>query len=163
MSLLLDTDFIVLASFLTFVAILWYYGVHKYLGGQLDQRAERIRTELDEARRLREEAQKTFAEFERKRAEADAEVAEIVEHAKSEAEAAAARAKDDLQVQIDRRLKAADEQIAMAEANAVKDVRDRAAQIAVAAAAEVMKARMTDEAAGELVDSSIETVGQRLN
>lgn len=163
MSLLLDTNVIVAASFLAFVAILYYYGVHRFLGGMLDTRADRIRHELDEARRLREEAQKTFAEFERRRGDVEVQTREIIEHAKVEAENAAARAKEELQRSIERRLKAADEQIAMAETAAIRQVKDRAAQIAVAAAAEVMAAKMTGDISDRLVDDSIATVGNRLN
>jgi F-type H+-transporting ATPase subunit b len=129
----------------------------------LDARADRIRSELDEARRLREEAQATFAEFERRSREVQGQADEIVTHAKAEAEKAAANAMADLEHSIKRRLKAADEQIGMAEANAVREVKDKAVQVAIAAAAEVMAARMTDDKANALIDASIKRVGERLN
>ncbi|MEO0823434.1 MAG: ATP F0F1 synthase subunit B [Pseudomonadota bacterium] len=163
MSLLLDSNFVVLVSFLIFVGVLWYAGVHKLLGSQLDARADRIRHELDEARRLREEAQRTFAEFERRRSEVDGQAEEIIAHAKAEAERAAEKAKADLALSIERRLRAAEEQIALAEATAVKEVKDRAIAIAVDAAAEVMRGRITGETDERLVGEAIGAVEQRLN
>ena len=158
-----NSNLIVAISFLIFLGILYYYGVHRKLTEALDARAQRIRDELDEARRLREEAQRTFAEFERKRQEVEEQAQEIVEHARVEAEKAGEKAKHDLAHAVRRRLKAADEQIAMAEANAIKEVRNRAVQVAVAAAAEVMKQRMSSDTANKLISGSIEKVGQRLN
>ncbi|MEE8456367.1 MAG: ATP F0F1 synthase subunit B [Limibaculum sp.] len=163
MSLLQDSYFVVGISFVLFFGLLAYLGVHKLLAGLLDQRADRIREELDEVRRLREEAQAIFAEFERKHREVDTQVGEIVAYAKAEAEQAAEHAKADLAASIERRLRGADEQIAMAEANAVREVRDRAVQVAVAAAAEVMAARLTAGKADALIDAGIESVGEKLH
>lgn len=163
MSLLQDSHFVVGISLFLFLALLGYLGVHKFLAKALDQRADRIREELDEVRRLREEAQAVFAEFERKHREVETQTAEIVAHAKLEAEQAAENAKAELAASIERRLRAADEQIVMAEANAVREVRDRAVQVAVAVAAEVMAGRMSDEKADALVDEAIKSVGERLH
>jgi F-type H+-transporting ATPase subunit b len=158
-----DSNVVVLISFVLFFAILYYYGVHKFVFNALDQRAERIRSELDEARRLREEAQQTFAEFERKQKEVAAQAEDIIAHAKEQAEAAAEKAREDLKESIERRMRAADEQIAMAEANAVREVRDRAVEVAVAAAGRVIGERLGEDKANALVDQSIETVGKRLH
>lgn len=163
MSLLQDSHFVVGISFVVFFGLLAYLGVHKVLGRALDDRAGRIREELDEVRRLREEAQAIFAEFERKHREVHTQVGEIVAHAKLEAEQAAENAKADLAASIERRLRGADEQIAMAEANAVREVRDRAVQVAIAAAAEVMAARLTTGDADALVDDAIRSVGEKLH
>ena len=163
MSLLQDSHFVVGISFVVFFGLLAYLGVHKLIGRALDDRAGRIRDELDEVRRLREEAQAIFAEFERKHREVHPQVGEIVAHAKLEADQAAENAKADLAASIERRLRGADEQIAMAEANAVREVRDRAVQVAIAAAAEVMAARLTADDADALVDDAIRSVGERLH
>jgi F-type H+-transporting ATPase subunit b len=163
MEFLYDSNVVVTISFVSFFAILYYFGVHKLLFGALDARAERIRGELEQARQLREEAQTTFAEFERRQREVSAQVEDIITHAREEAEAAAVKAREDLKVSVERRLRAADEQIAMAEANAVREVRDRAIEVAVAAAGRVISERLGDEKAGALVDQSIETVGSRLH
>ncbi len=163
MSLLNDSYFVVGIALALFIGLLAYLGVHKFLAKALDARADRIREELDEARRLREEAQATFAEFERRSREVQSQAEEIVTHAKAEAEKAAEIAKAELAASIERRLKAADEQIAMAEANAVREVKDKAVQVAIAAAAEVMAAGMTDDKANALVDDAIKRVGDRLH
>ncbi|HSF95087.1 MAG TPA: ATP F0F1 synthase subunit B [Thermohalobaculum sp.] len=163
MSLFHDSHFVVGLAFFLFLGLLAYLGVHKFLAKALDDRADRIRADLDEARRLREEAQATFAEFERQHREVQGQADEIVAHAKADAEQAAEIAKADLAKSIERRLKAADEQIAMAEASAIREVKDKAVQIAIAAAAEVMAAGMTAEKANELVDDAIKKVGERLH
>lgn len=163
MSFFYDSNIVVTISFVIFIGILGYYGVHTLILDQLDKRADRIRSELDEARRLREEAQATFAEFERKQKEVAARAEDIVEHARIDAREAAERAKADVSESITRRLKAADEQIAMAEANAIKEVRNTAATVAIAAAAEVLRERIGDEKAGALIDESIEKIGNRLH
>jgi len=163
MSLLQDSYFVVGLSFFLFLGLLAYLSVHKLLASKLDDRADRIREELDEVRRLREDAQATFAEFERKQREVQSQADEIVAHAKVEAEQAAEVAMADLAASIERRLKGADEQIGMAEANAVREVRDRAIQVAISAAAEVMSKGLTADKADALIDNAIKSVGDRLH
>lgn len=163
MGLIYDTTFLTAVALVLFLGILYYAGVHKTLGGMLDARAQRIRDELDEARRLREEAQALFAEFERRNRDVAAQAEDIVTHARKAAETAAEKAKADLANAIERKLRAADEQIAMAEASAVREVRDRAVEVAVAAAADVIRSRMTEAQSAALIDSAIETTGNRLN
>jgi F-type H+-transporting ATPase subunit b len=123
-----NTDFVVLISFLLFVGVLLYLKVPGLLMGLLDKRAEGIRSELDEAKALREEAQTILASYERKQKEVAEQSARIIDAAKKDAQAAADQAKVDLKVSIERRLAAAEEQIASAEASAVKEVRDTAWQ-----------------------------------
>lgn len=163
MSIFYDSNVVVTVSFVIFFVILGYYGVHRLILDQLDKRAARIKGELDEARRLREEAQATFAEFERKQKEVEAQAEDIVEHARTEARESAEKAKAEVSESIARRLRAADEQIAMAEANAVREVRDKAVSVAVAAAGQVIAERMGDDKAAALIDDGIEQVGQRLH
>jgi F-type H+-transporting ATPase subunit b len=163
MEIFYNSNFVFALALAIFFATIVYYGVHRLIFKALDERAKRIRGELDEARRLREEAQKTFADFERKSREVGAQADEIVEHARAEAERAGEKAKVDIQASIERRLKGADEQIAMAERDAVREVKDRAVRVAVAAAAQVMRERITAQKANALIEQSIETVGKRLN
>lgn len=158
-----NSNFTVGVAFVLFLLLLWYLGVHKLIAKQLDDRAGRIRAELDEARRLREEAQELFAEFERKQKQVAVQADEIVQHARAEAEAAAVRAKADLEVSIQRRLKAADEQIALAEQTAIRQVKDRAVAIAIAAASDVLRERLGEDRQRALVDEAIEDVGRRLH
>jgi F-type H+-transporting ATPase subunit b len=158
-----NTNFVVLVAFLIFVGILIYYKVPGILGGMLDRRAATIRAELEEARALREEAQSVLANFQRMQEDVKGQTERIVAQAKSESETAAAQARADLERTLARRLKAAEEQIASAESAALKSVKDRAAQIAVAAAGEVITRSMTAKDAGRLVDEAIATVDAKLH
>lgn len=158
-----NTDFVVLLAFLLFVGVLLYFKVPGLIGGLLDKRAATIRAELDEARKLREEAQELRASFERKRAEVKEQAERIVAKAKADAELAAQQAKVDLEASIARRLRAAEDQIAAAEAAALKAVRDRAIAVSIAASAELIARNLTPEDAAQLVENSIATVDQRLH
>lgn len=158
-----NTDFIVTLAFLVFVAILIYFKVPSAIAGLLDRRAATIRAELDEARALREEAQTILASYERKQKEMIEQSETIVAAARREAMAAAEKAKEDLKVSIQRRLKAAEEQIAAAEKSAVKEVRDRAVAVAVAAAGEVIARSMQPSDKSALLDASIGEVETRLH
>jgi F-type H+-transporting ATPase subunit b len=160
---LTNTDFIVTVAFLIFVGILVYFKIPGMIGGLLDKRAAQIRSDLDEARALREEAQSLLASFERKHEEVKGQAERIVSHARQEAEDAATIAKADLARSIERRLKAAEDQIASAEAAALKEVKDQAAQIAIAAAGDVIAKAMTAKEAGKLIDESIATVEAKLH
>ena len=158
-----NSTYVVALSFFLFVALLGYLGVHKFLGKALDDRAEGIRNELNDAKRLREEAQELFADFERKQKAVEGHVQDIISRAKTEAEVAAEKAKADLAISIERRLKAADDQIALAEAEAVKEVKDTAVTVAIAAASKILSERLDDTKAESLVDSAIKDVGARLH
>ena len=160
---LYNTDFVVLLAFLLFIAVLVYVKVPAKLGGALDARADGIKAELNEAKVLREEAQTVLATYERKQKEVKDQAERIIEHAKQEAALAAEQAKADLKASIKRRLAAAEDQIASAQAAAVKDVRDRAIQIAVAAASDVIAANMTAADGNALVDDAIKTVSEKLH
>ena len=158
-----NPNFVVLIAFLLFVAIIVKFKVPALLGSLLDKRADTIKSELDEARALREEAQSILASYERKAREVQAQAEGIVVAAKRDAQAAADVAKAELQASIARRLKAAEEQIASAEASALKDVKDRAVQVAIAAAGEVLAGQMTADRKAGLIDSAISEVQARLN
>ena len=158
-----NTNFIVLLGFLLFLAVLVYFKVPGMLGKLLDKRAADIRSELDEARALREEAQALLASYERKAREVSEQAERIVTHAREEAQLAAEQAKADIAESIQRRLAGAESQIASAEAGAIKEVRDRAASVAVAAAREVMAKQMNAAESDRLIDESIATVGAKLH
>lgn len=158
-----NTDFVVLIGFLLFLAILFYFGVPAMLGRMLDQRAEGIRAELDEARALREEAQTLLASYERRAREVEEQSSRIVAEAKASAEEAAELAKADIERSIARRLAAAEDQIASAEAKASRAVRDRAASVAVAAAAEIIAGQTSAADQNKMIDESIEEVGRQLH
>ena len=152
---LFNTNFVVLVAFLLFVGVLVYLKVPGLLGRMLDDRAEGIRRDLDEAKALREEAQTLLASYERKQAEVAEQADRIVAQAKSEATEAAAAAEEALKASIARRLAAAEDQIASAQASAVKDVRDQAIQVAVAAASDVIASKMTATEGNGLIDAAI--------
>ena len=152
---LFNTNFVVLVAFLLFVGVLVYLKVPGLLGRMLDDRAEGIRRDLDEAKALREEAQTLLASYERKQAEVAEQAERIVAQAKSEATEAAAAADEALKASIARRLAAAEDQIASAQASAVKDVRDQAIQVAVAAASDVIASKMTATEGNGLIDAAI--------
>ena len=160
---LTNTDFVVLIAFLLFVAVLLKLKVPGLLGRKLDERADGIKAELDEARALRDEAQSLLASYERKQKEVQEQSGRIIAHAKHEAAEAAEQAKADLKVSIARRIKAAEDQIASAEAKAVKEVRDRAISIAVAVAKDVVAKQMTAEAGSKLIDDAIADVDAKLH
>jgi F-type H+-transporting ATPase subunit b len=129
----------------------------------LDQRATDIQAELDEARRLREEALELHASFERKQEEVKDEAARIVDKAKADAQLAAEQTKADIEASIARRLKAAEDQIASAEASAVRQVRDQATAVAIAAAGDVIAKKMDGDRQDTLIADAIKTVDKHLH
>lgn len=158
-----NTDFVVLLAFLLFIAVLFYFKVPGMLGSMLDKRADDIRKELDEAKALREEAQTILASYERKQQEVKAQSERIVAHAKEEAEIAAAQAKQDLEASIARRLQAAEDRIASAEASALREVKDRAVTVAIAAAKDVISKQMTAANGNKLIDDAIKQIDGKLH
>lgn len=158
-----NTDFIVLCGFLVFLGILFYFNVPSMLMGILDKRAADIKSELDEAKALREEAQTLLATYERKQKEVQAQADRIVEKAKADAEAAAEQAKVDLKDSIARRLVAAEDQIASANAAAVKDVRDSAIEVAIGAARDVVAKQSTAASLNKSIDNGIDEVAVKLH
>ena len=153
-----NTDFVVLISFILFALVLIYLKVPSMLGKMLDQRAASIKTELDEARALREEAQTILASYERKQKEVTEQAARIVEDAKNEAKAAAEQAKIDLEKSVQRRMSAAEEKIASAQSAAEREVRDAAINVAVAAATEILSSQMSSDIADKLTEDAISEV-----
>ena len=158
-----NTDFVVTLAFLLFVAVLVWFRVPKIIGGLLDKRAEGIRNDLAEARRLREEAQEIYASYERRQREVKTQADEIVANARREAVLEAGKAKAALEASIERRLKAAEEQIASAEGDAVRAVRDRAIQTAISAATEILGKQASAEQRAAGIDKAIDDVANRLN
>src|SRR5215470_6310763 len=122
-SLLLEAEFWVAVGFVVFCGILVYLGVPKMMLDALDERSARIKAELDEARRLREEAQRLLADYQRKQREAEGEAEAIIASAKAEAERVAAEAKAKVEEFVARRTRMAETKIAQAEAQALADVR----------------------------------------
>jgi F-type H+-transporting ATPase subunit b len=155
--------FWVLVAFLAFVALVLYYKVPAAIAKMLDDRADGIRKELDEARRLREEAQALLADYQRKAREAETEARTIVDQAKREAEALAADARKSLAESLERRSKIAEDKIARAETQALSEVRATAVESAIAAAQELLKTRVKGDVGNSLISQSINDLRGKLN
>jgi F-type H+-transporting ATPase subunit b len=150
-------------AFVVFVGILIYAGAHRAITSALDSRGQRISGELEEARRLKEEAQKLVAEFKRKQREAEAEAESIVTAAKAEAERLAAEAKAKLEDFVSRRTKMAEDKIAQAEHQAVADVKAIAAEAAAKAAEVLLGRAATGDVSDRLISHAIGEVRTKLN
>ena len=160
---LANTDFVVLLGLLLFIAVLFYFKVPGMIGGALDKRADGIKSELDEARSIREEAQTLLASYERKQKEVQEQADRIVAKAKADAAAAGEQAKEDIAQSITRRLAAAQEQIESAQTSAIKEVRDQAALVAVAVSRDVIAKQMTAASSNDLIDEAISVVDSKLH
>ncbi|UJQ95836.1 F0F1 ATP synthase subunit B family protein [Mariluticola halotolerans] len=152
----------VFISLILFLALMVYFGLPKMIAKSLDDKIAKIGNDLDEAKRLREEAQALLAEYERKRKDAESEAADIITAAQEEAERIAEEANASLEDLISRRTKAVEDKIAQAEAQAIGEVRARSADVAVEAARAILADQMT--AKGDaLVDQAIKDVAAKLN
>lgn len=156
-------EFWVLVSFAIFAALIVYLRVPSKAAEALDARAARIARELAEAQRLREEAQALLADYERKRKEANQLAEEIVAQARRAAASEAEDARARLQEMIERRTRLAEQKIAQAEAQALKDVQAAAADLAISAATGIVGERAKGEEGRKLVDQSIDALKGRLN
>ena len=166
MASLLDpggTYFWTALALIGFFAILAYFKVPDAIGKSLDSRAEVIRKELDDARRMREEAQQLLADYQRRSKEAEEEAKEIIAQAKREAESLAAETRKALAETVERRTKAVEEKIARAEAQALGEVRSAAVDVALATAEKILKSKVTGTEANALVENSIRELKGRLN
>ncbi|MEE9209639.1 MAG: F0F1 ATP synthase subunit B [Kiloniellales bacterium] len=157
-----DPTFWVAVAFIAFV-VLAARPVSRALFGALDARAERIRAEIEQAQALREEAQKTLAEYKRKQRDAVKEAEEILDHAKIEAKRLREWAERDLGAALKRREQAALEKIAQAETQALQEVRDRAIEVALAATARLISENLGKERSERLIDESIRELSGKLH
>ncbi|MFN0218745.1 MAG: F0F1 ATP synthase subunit B [Hyphomicrobium sp.] len=158
-----DPTFWVAVAFLLFLGLLVYYGVPAVVGKSLDARADAIRAELDEAKRLREDAQALLADYQKKAREAELEAQSIIDQAKREAEELAAESRKALAESIERRSKLAEDKIARAEARALSEVRATAASTALAAAEKLISERIGGQAGAALIEQSISDLKGKLN
>ncbi len=159
--LLHDHHFWVLISAVILIALIWK-PASRAITSALDERAVRIRNELDEARQLRDEAEQLLADYRRQEREAVAEAQAIVAHAREEAERLAAQAASDLEQSLARRQRLAEERIAQAEARAAAEVRAAAVDTAIAAAREVIASEIDERRGGALIDAAIAGLPQQL-
>jgi len=158
-----DPTFWALVGLILFLVLIIYMKVPGKLTAALDNRAETIRTELEQARKLREEAQALLAEYQRKAREAEAEVEEIIDQAKREADAFGAEARKRVEDYVASRTKMAEGKIAQAEAQALREVRSLSADVAIAAAQRILTARTRGAVAEGLITQSIGDVQSKLH
>jgi F-type H+-transporting ATPase subunit b len=163
MELLSNPEFWVGIGFVVVIGILLRVGVPKMVAGLLDARAAGIRAELDEARRLREEAEGLLANLKAKAAGADREAQAIVDEAKAEADRFAAEARAALSQQIARRAQVAQDKISQAEATALAEIRALAADAAATAAEKLIAARLDEKRAAALIEDGIKSLSAKLN
>jgi F-type H+-transporting ATPase subunit b len=150
-------------AFVILMGVFAYFGVHRTVLKALDNRSARIKAELDDARRLKDEAATVLAESKNRRASAEREAEEIITSAKAEAERIAGEAKTKMEDFVARRTKTAESKIALAEAQALADVRAAAADAAVQAASTILSKSVKGEVADDLLSKGIAEVRQKLN
>ncbi len=157
-----SAEFWVAVAFIAFVAGVFKPG-RKAILGALDRRATKIKSEIDEATRLREEAQATLAAYQRKQREATEETEEMLEYAKEEAELLRRRTLSELEEALGRRQQQALDHIAQAEVEATKEVRNRAVDIAVAATMRTLEENLDAKRGNDLIKAAIEELPKKLN
>jgi F-type H+-transporting ATPase subunit b len=158
-----EPEFWVAIAFVILMGVFGYFGIHRTVLAALDHRSARIKAELDDARRLREEAAKLLAEYKARHAAAEGEAQEIIAAAKVEAERIASEAKVKMEDFVARRTKTAESKIALAEAQALADVRAAAANAAVTAASTILTQTVKGQIAEDLLAKGITEVREKLN
>lgn len=146
-----------------FFGILIFAGVPKVIAGALDAKAAKIQSDLDEAARLRAEAEAMLAQIRKEKAEAEAQAAEMLKAAEADARRLEAEAKAKLEDSLARRQALAERRIAQAEAQAAADVKAAAADLAAQAAEQILAQRAATQKTDPLIDAAIAQIGQRLN
>ena len=158
-----EPEFWAAVAFLIMLGIFARFGMHRTVLDALDHRSQRIRSELDDARRLKEEAAKLLGEYQTRRASAEREAEEIIANARAEAERIATEAKAKMEDFVARRTKTAESKIALAEAQALADVRAAAANAAVEAASTILSQSVKGSVADDLLAKGIAEVRAKLN
>ena len=161
--MLFEPEFWVAVAFVLLMGVFAYFGIHRTVLKTLDHRSDRIKAELDDARRLKDEAAKLLAEYKARHASAEREAQDIIASAKAEAERIAAEAKTKMEDFVARRTKTAEGKIALAEAQALADVRAAAADAAVMAASSILTQTVKGSVADDLLAKGITEVREKLN
>jgi F-type H+-transporting ATPase subunit b len=157
-----DAEFWVAMAFVGLVGVALYYKLPGTVAAILDKRADNIRKELDEARALREEAQSLLASYQRKQRNAVSEADEIIDHANQEAERLTAETDVQLAETLERRTQMAVDKIALAETEAINEVRETSVDVAVAAASAVIRDQMDEASANDQIEKSVAELRARL-
>lgn len=156
-------EFWVAVAFLLFIALLIYKGVPGLVGKALDDRADAIKKNLDDARKMREDAQALLSEYQRKAAEAEGEAQKIVEQARREGDALRSEAERKASEAVARRIKLAEEKIARAEMTAIGEVRGAAVDAAIAASEKILAAKADGDIGQRLIAEGISDLKSKLN
>ncbi|WP_339761169.1 F0F1 ATP synthase subunit B [uncultured Hoeflea sp.] len=159
----MDATFWALIGLIIFLGILAYVKVPAIMAGALDKRADQIRNELEEAKKLREEAQQLLAEYQRKRKEAESEAESILSAAEREAAVLREDAKAKTEEYVSRRTAVAEQKIRQAESDAINEVRASAVDLAIVAAEKLIGSKIDSKASGELFKASLGELKTRLN
>jgi F-type H+-transporting ATPase subunit b len=159
----IDNTFWALVGLLIFLGIVIYMKVPGMMAAGLDARADKIRADLDEAKRLRDEAAALLAEYQNKRKQAELDAVEIVKAAQRDAEALAADAQQKTEEFVKRRTAMAEQKIAQAESDAVNAVRASAIDVAIAAAGKIMGGKSSEKLNADMFKQSLSDVKARLN
>jgi F-type H+-transporting ATPase subunit b len=157
-----DANIWILAAFICFI-ILFAGPAYRAATGRLDDRIARIRRELEDAQKLREDAQSLLDDYRSKQAQAESDALKMLEHAELEAERRAAQARRDLEATMERRAQMALQRIAQAEADTLREVRVAAASLAVQATARLLRDNMDAARAEAMIQDSIKQVQQKLH
>ncbi len=157
-----DPSFWVAVAFVAFVGVMFKFAYGKIVGA-LDDRAAGIKSELDEAVKLREEAQSLLSGYQRKQRDAVSEAEDIIAQAKADAERMATEAEAALEAEVKRRTELALDKIAQAEAQVVQDVRNTSIEVAIKAAEKLISENIDDDKARSLIDESIADIEGKLH
>jgi F-type H+-transporting ATPase subunit b len=163
LDILKETDFWEWLGLLAVIAIFLYRRVPAFIGRALDRRAEAIAKELESVKRLREEAETVLISYRERAESAGKEASAILNETRAETERFTAEARAQMQQQIERRARQAQERIAQAEANAMAEIRALAADAATAAARKLIAARLGEQKAAALITESIKELPAKLN
>ena len=155
-------EFWILVAFIMIVAVV-IRPLRRAVTKALDERGERIKSQLDEAQRLREEAQHLLAEYQRKQRQAHRDAEQILTRARAEADRHRTQHAEELEAALKRREQQAMDRIAQAESDALDEVRQRAADIAVAATRQLLKEKVEGAKGDALIDAAIEELPERMH
>jgi F-type H+-transporting ATPase subunit b len=163
LDILKETDFWEWLGLLAVIAIFFYQRVPAFIANALDRRAQAIAKELESVKRLREEAETVLINYRERAESAEHEAATILNETRAETDRFTAEARAQMQAQIERRARQAQERIAQGEANAMAEIRALAADAAVAAAQKLIVARLGEQKAASLITQSITELPSKLN
>jgi F-type H+-transporting ATPase subunit b len=157
-----DATFFVAVSFFLFVGLVIWIGLPRSILNSLDERSLRIQKELNEARKLHEEAQSLLAKEKRKLEKCDTEVQEILKRASEQALLLSENSKKLLEEEVIRKQKQADLKIIQARDEAIREVRSKATDISVLIAKEYLRENIDDQISSDIIDKSIEELKSKL-